>query len=111
MRNSVPSAQKQSKLEYETGKYILIIFSVMITLCFVAAAYVQIFGTTADNNVPAKSGFGQFLTILFTWVLILANLVPISLLVTLELVKFMQKYFISWDAEIYSVEKDMPTKV
>ena len=43
--------------------------------------------------------------------LILANLVPISLLVTIELVKFAQAYFIAWDADIYCGEKDMPTKV
>ena len=36
---------------------------------------------------------------------------PISLLVTIELVKFAQAYFITWDADIYSIEKDMPTKV
>jgi magnesium-transporting ATPase (P-type) len=44
MRNSVPSAQKQSKLEYETGRYILYIFLVMICLCFIAAVYIQILG-------------------------------------------------------------------
>ena len=38
-------------------------------------------------------------------------MVPISLLVSLEIVKFSQALFIGWDAEIYSLEKDMPTKV
>jgi phospholipid-transporting ATPase len=38
-------------------------------------------------------------------------MVPISLLVSLEIVKFTQALFIGWDWEIYSVEKDMPTKV
>jgi phospholipid-transporting ATPase len=38
-------------------------------------------------------------------------MVPISLLVSLEIVKFSQALFIGWDWEIYSVEKDMPTKV
>lgn len=39
------------------------------------------------------------------------DFVPISLLVTLEIVKFMQAVFISWDATIYDEAKDMPTKV
>jgi magnesium-transporting ATPase (P-type) len=38
-------------------------------------------------------------------------MVPISLMVTLEVVKFLQAFFISWDYKIYDLEKDMPTKV
>ncbi len=46
-----------------------------------------------------------------TWILLFTNMVPISLLVSLEIVKFSQALFIGWDWEIYSEEKDMPTKV
>ena len=38
------------------------------------------------------------------------NIVPISLMVTLEVVKFVQALFISWDVEMYDTSKDMPTK-
>ena len=38
-------------------------------------------------------------------------MVPISLMVTLEVVKFLQAFFISWDYMIYDTEKDMATKV
>jgi len=38
-------------------------------------------------------------------------MVPISLMVTLEVVKFLQAFFIQWDYKIYDTEKDMPTKV
>jgi phospholipid-transporting ATPase len=37
-----------------------------------------------------------------TWILIFTNLVPISLLVTLEMVKYIQGIFISWDYKLYS---------
>ena len=47
----------------------------------------------------------------FTWILIFTNMVPISLMVTLEVVKFIQAFFIEWDADIYDLDKDMPTKV
>ena len=46
-----------------------------------------------------------------TWILIFTNFVPISLMVTLEVVKFCQAIFIQWDADIYDHDKDMPTKV
>lgn len=39
-----------------------------------------------------------------TWILIFTNLVPISLLVTLEMVKYIQGIFISWDYKLYSNE-------
>jgi len=32
-------------------------------------------------------------------------------MVTLEVVKFMQAFFIEWDHRIYDLEKDMKTKV
>ncbi len=32
-------------------------------------------------------------------------------MVTLELVKFLQAFFITWDYRVYDIEKDMPTKV
>lgn len=46
-----------------------------------------------------------------TWILLFTNMIPISLLVTIEIVHFAQALGIMWDADIYSVEKDMPTKV
>ena len=38
-------------------------------------------------------------------------MVPISLLVTIEIVKFAQSLFIAWDIFIYDMERDMPTRV
>ena len=39
-----------------------------------------------------------------TWIILFTNLVPISLLVSLELVKFAQATFMSLDAEMYDEE-------
>ena len=52
------------------------------------------------------SGIQKF----FTWNLNFSNFVPISLLVTLETVKFLQAIFIGWDALMYDTEKDMMAK-
>ena len=43
--------------------------------------------------------------------MLLNNLVPISLLMTLELVKYFQGWFISWDIDIYDKKKKTITKV
>ena len=52
-----------------------------------------------------------FLIKLGTWCVLLNNLVPISLLMTLELVKYFQGWFISWDIDIYDRKKKVTTKV
>lgn len=56
-----------------------------------------------------------FATTFFTWMLLFTNMVPISLLVTVEIVKFWQAQFIQWDIDIYDYDlnngKDMPTRV
>jgi phospholipid-transporting ATPase len=63
------------------------------------------------TNNEQMNGFFMFLSRLGTWILIFTNLVPISLLVTMEMIKFIQGMFISWDVTIYDVEKDTPTFV
>ena len=52
-----------------------------------------------------------FFKTFFTWVLLFTNMVPISLLVTIEVVKFAQSLFIQWDIRIYDTERDMNTRV
>ena len=52
-----------------------------------------------------------FLIKLGTWCVLLNNLVPISLLMTLELVKYFQGFFISWDIDIYDKRQRVTTKV
>lgn len=53
----------------------------------------------------------DFVVTFFTYFLLLNTLIPISLIVTIEVVKVVQAYFISSDAELYSVERDRPAKV
>lgn len=46
-----------------------------------------------------------------TWILIFTNLVPISLLVTMGMVKYIQGMFISWDVNLYDRNKCIPAHV
>lgn len=45
------------------------------------------------------------------WMLLLMNFIPISLVVTFELVKFIQGSFVTWDISMYSVSKGIEPKV
>ena len=52
-------------------------------------------------------GPSKIINLLLTWILIFTNLVPISLLVSLEVVKFWQAIFMSYDINMYDEEQDM----
>ncbi|OBS59185.1 hypothetical protein A6R68_09690, partial [Neotoma lepida] len=45
---------------------------------------------------------------LLTFIILYNNLIPISLLVTLEVVKYTQALFINWDTDMYYIENDTP---
>ena len=58
--------------------------------------------------VKTESGaFHSFLKYLGTWILIFTNFVPISLMVSLELVKFWQAIFMSNEILMFDEEQDM----
>lgn len=123
MKNSSSARTKRSKIERMTNSQIIAVFIMQVGCCLFGAVfgtfwlsynleqvddYLQVAaeGTPsgADWVFDALKRFG-------TWILIFTNTVPISLMVTLEVVKFIQAIFISWDWRIYDVKKDMPTKV
>ena len=45
------------------------------------------------------------------WLLLLMNFIPISLVITFEIVKFVQGTIITWDISMYSVSKCIEPKV
>ena len=118
MRNSAASRIKKSNLENQTSLQIFFIFCTELVLCFFASSYLLIWvkeyqvstsvylGFT-NNESDLKDSPGHWAVVWIancgTWLLIFTNMVPISLLVTLEFVKFFQALNIGWDANIYSL--------
>ena len=95
MKNSARAKAKKSTLERSMNNYIIVTILIQTTLCLLAGSYSAIwnnyFGVTRmpylELNKESKIywaipiGFG-------TWFLALMNFVAISLMVTLEMVKF-----------------------
>lgn len=54
-----------------------------------------------DESSWVASEVLSFIIQIFTWFLLFSNFVPISLVVTLEVVKFIQAQFIQWDVMIF----------
>ena len=116
MKNAPKARTKTSKVEDIMNVQIVIIFFVQVLLSFIAsmfnmigykdhldflAKYIYIQDVN-DINVYTVS---MFFTRMGTWLLIFTNFVPISLLVTMEMIKFVQGIFISWDVELYDKAK------
>jgi phospholipid-transporting ATPase len=97
-----------------TNKLIGLVLLTQIVLALIGGAIGALWstgeGTKASYMGGSKvaDGFGFYLLQQTgTWILIFTNFVPISLMVTLELVKFWQAMFMSSDWTMYDEEQDM----
>ena len=102
MKNSPSARSKKSSVEIKTNRFIINTVILQVLLCLVGAVYSTIWEAKYGNNhwymdldTDSKSFVIQMIFTFLVWLVALINLVPISLLVTLELVKFFQAYFIS----------------
>ena len=119
MLNSPNSRTKFSRVEQQMNKQIIYIFLLQIAICLLAGiCYILELWVTesaTDQYLDMNKSFDDmaflFLIIFLSWVLTFTNFVPISLIVTLEMVKFFQAFFISWDLDIYCAATDIPTSV
>ena len=105
MKNSPSARTKTSRIENIMNFQIIIIVCVQFLMSIIGATFYLFWVTFHKNElgyvlpnlvpserypVPPSMGVGFFMLRIGTWVLIFTNLVPISLLVTLELIKYIQ---------------------
>lgn len=119
MMNSIDPSPKLSSLERQMNKLIIILFLIELILCFFSAilAYamthlkdgqlnylyeVKEALEDADDVSDELDSFYHFILVKWgTWILIFTNFIPISLLVTLELVKFYQGFLVQNDTRYF----------
>ena len=105
--NSEKPRMKLSQIEKRMSRYLIWIFIVQVILCLFCAImnrvsyikhkkFYKLF-IKYSNNASLES-FISF----FTFILLLNTLIPISLIVSLEIVKVIQGFFINWDVGLYS---------
>ncbi|KAA8907342.1 hypothetical protein FN846DRAFT_906662 [Sphaerosporella brunnea] len=112
MRNATATPIKRTAVEQMVNKQIIMLVSILLLLSLVSSLGDVIKQSTSAsmsylylaNNNRAKQFFADILTY---WVLY-SNLVPISLFVTVELVKYYQAFLINSDLDIYYPETDTP---
>lgn len=106
MQNSTRPPLKLSNVERITNFQILVLFGCLLAISLVCSIGQTIwkyqYGNDAwymDLNSP-DGGAANFGLNFLTFIILFNNLIPISLLVTLEVIKFTQAFFINWDTDM-----------
>ena len=111
MKNSKEPRVKYSTVEKLMNNRLIVIFSVQCILCVICAICRGIYYTkNLENNdlmsYQLYSYTVESILSFFTYLLLLNTMIPISLIVTLEIVKIGQGLFMSSDVEGYSKVRD-----
>jgi phospholipid-transporting ATPase len=112
MLNSTTTPLKRSNVEKKTNSQILLLFILLVVLSLVCAVANHIWVNQNEDthwylfyHELSRSNFGYNL---LTFIILFNNLIPISLQVTLEMVKFIQAIFINWDYDMYYTKTKTP---
>lgn len=115
MNSQKKIARKMSHLEHDMNKFTVLIFLLQSTLCIIAAFGAAFFDSSQENkdktylnltNDPPenkKEKFGFFLTLIIrflNFLILFMNFIPISLLVSVSIVKLAQAYFFYCDRDM-----------
>ncbi|XP_073997517.1 ATPase phospholipid transporting 8A1 isoform X3 [Rhodnius prolixus] len=112
MMNSTRAPLKRSTVDKITNTQVLMLFFLLILLCMISALYNELW-TRQHQSAFWYLGIGATLSRnfgnnLLTFIILYNNLIPISLQVTLEVVRFVQAIFINMDIHMYHDESDTP---
>ncbi|XP_072272623.1 phospholipid-transporting ATPase IC-like [Pyxicephalus adspersus] len=117
MRNSGKTTFKRTKIDYMVNIMVYMIF-VMLILAATGLAIGQTVWETNNNGNsswylndknnydPSYRGFLGF----WGYIIVLNTMVPISLYVSIEMIRLGQSLFINWDLHMYYPKKDTPAK-
>jgi phospholipid-transporting ATPase len=116
MRNATATPIKKTDVERIINLQIVALFGILIFLAIVSSL-----GNVITLEVNQKylgylymdgtSRVGLFFLDILTYWILYSNLVPISLFVTVEIIKYYQAFLIASDLDIYHEETDTPTIV
>ncbi|KYO35829.1 hypothetical protein Y1Q_0024441 [Alligator mississippiensis] len=118
MQNSGKTTFKRTSIDRLMNFLVLLIFAFLALMCFILAIgngiwehdkgyYFQVYLPWAEGvNAAAYSGFLMF----WSYVIILNTVVPISLYVSVEIIRLGNSFYIDWDRKMYYPLKDTPAQ-
>jgi len=113
MRNATATPIKRTAVERMVNVQILMLVSILIVLSLISSIGDLIVRSTASSKLSyldyGNTGAAkQFFSDIFTYWVLYSNLVPISLFVTIEIVKYYHAFLINSDLDIYYDRTDTP---
>ncbi|CAF1486017.1 unnamed protein product, partial [Rotaria sordida] len=120
MMNSSSVPFKRTNVEQVTNSQILFLLGLLIIICTFSTIAGEIWNyqnkiahwylglTQSASDKTASAVPNHFGYTFLTFFILFNNLIPISLQITVDLVKFIQAYFINWDIDMYDRETDTP---
>ncbi|XP_046395315.1 probable phospholipid-transporting ATPase IA isoform X5 [Ischnura elegans] len=112
MMNSTSAPLKRSTVDRITNHQILWLFFILIVLCLASAIF-NVFWTQSHMSNVWYLGVDDLFSVnfgynLLTFIILFNNLIPISLQVSLEVVRYIQATFINMDIDMYHKESNTP---
>jgi phospholipid-transporting ATPase len=113
MRNATATPIKRTNVERMLNKQILMLVAILLVLSCVSSIGDIIVRSTATTKLSylyydSFNAAAQFFSDIFTYWVLYSNLVPISLFVTIEMVKYCSALLINSDLDMYYAETDTP---
>ncbi|KAI8076840.1 uncharacterized protein BX664DRAFT_304347 [Halteromyces radiatus] len=114
MLNSGQTPSKRSKMAKATTPHIIANFVILAILCIVSSIIASVqfnaSGSSRKFDYGIEGSNGSYSGFITFWVTLILyqNIVPISLYISVELVKSVAAYFIHADIDIYHEETDTP---
>ncbi|WVO16102.1 hypothetical protein L204_103768 [Cryptococcus depauperatus] len=115
MRNATEAPMKRTAVERQVNKQILYLFCLLIILSLVSTIGSSIRSWVWDKNSwylrlgnESRNKARQFVEDILTFIILYNNLIPISLIMTMEVVKFQQASLINSDLDMYHAPTDTP---
>ena len=113
MRNATATPIKRTNVERIVNLQILMLVAMLVTLSIVSSVGDLIVRQTAASKlsylyIQGTNPAVQFFSDIFTYWVLYSNLVPISLFVTIEIVKYFHALLINSDLDMYYDRTDTP---
>ncbi|CAO3633882.1 unnamed protein product [Cunninghamella blakesleeana] len=114
MLNSGHTPSKRSRISKKTNPHVIINFMILACLCIITAILASVYysgsGSYRFFDFGKEGSSGSWLGFVTFWVALILyqNIVPISLYISVEIVKTFAAYFIHADIDMYHEETDTP---
>lgn len=117
MQNTTGTPMKRTRVEHQVNWLILSLFALLLGMAVISAIGAQIFASAEAASalylmpeLDTRSGVRQFVEAIITYIILYNSLIPISLIVSMDLVRFQLAALIHSDLDMYYEPTDTPAE-